>query len=158
MRFLWKNVQRIVSKSIVACGYLGYFGCVVYCTLEHVGDFVICQGPSMEPTIVSNDIVLTEHISVTLKKFKKGDIIVCKSPSNPRQYICKRVVAMPGDKIRCNGFLTKVIPQGHVWLEGDNKKNSTDSRDYGPVPIGLIRSRAVGRIFPFDSARMFSNR
>lgn len=156
MRFPWKNIQRVISKTCIAGGYLGYFGCIVYCTLEYVGDFVICQGPSMEPTIVSRDIVLTEHISVMLKKIKKGDIIVSKSPSNPKQYICKRVLGVPGDKIR-KGFSVKIVPHGHVWLQGDNKSNSTDSRDYGPVPIGLIRSRAVCRIFPFETARMFSD-
>lgn len=154
MSLPFKVMQRIVSKAFIAGGYLSYFGCVVYCTLEYVGDFVICQGPSMEPTIISNDIVLTEHISVMLKKIKKGDIIVSKSPSNPKQYICKRVLAMPGDKVR-KGFLASVVPQGHVWLEGDNKSNSTDSRDYGPVPIGLIRSKAVCRIYPFKRARIF---
>lgn len=157
MKFPWKNFQRILSKTFIAGGYLGYFGCVVYCTLEYLGDFVICQGPSMEPTIVSHDIVLTEHFSVMMKKIKRGDIIVSKSPSNPKQYICKRILALPGDKVR-KGFTSQVVPLGHVWLEGDNKPNSTDSRDYGPVPIGLIRSKAVCRIFPFENARFFTNR
>lgn len=156
MRCPWKSIQRLLSNTLLAGSYFSYFGCVVYCTLEYVGDFVICQGPSMEPTIVSNDIVLTEHVSIMLKNIKKGDIIVSKSPSNPKQYICKRIFAMPGDKVR-SGFVINVVPQGHVWLEGDNKSNSTDSRDYGPVPIGLLRSKAVCRIFPFDSAQMFSN-
>lgn len=155
MRFSLKNFHRVFSKTLAAGGYLGYFGCVVYCTLEYVGDFVICQGPSMEPTIVSNDIVLTEHVSVMLKKIKKDDIIISKSPSNPKQYICKRVLALPGEKIR-KGFVVQTVPLGHVWLEGDNKSNSTDSRDYGPVPVGLIRSRAVCRLFPFETARLFS--
>lgn len=47
-------------------------------------------------------------------------------------------------------FRNKVIciPKGHVWLEGDNSENSIDSRTYGPVPMGLIQSRAVYRLYP----------
>lgn len=47
-------------------------------------------------------------------------------------------------------FRNKVIfvPKGHVWLEGDNSDNSIDSRTFGPVPIGLIQSRAFVRLYP----------
>lgn len=41
-----------------------------------------------------------------------------------------------------------LVPRGHVWLEGDNSENSIDSRTYGPVPMGLIQSRAVLRLYP----------
>lgn len=47
-------------------------------------------------------------------------------------------------------FRSRVIyvPKGHVWLEGDNSENSIDSRTYGPVPMGLIQSRAACRLYP----------
>ena len=38
------------------------------------------------------------------------------------------------------------VPRGHVWLEGDNLDNSSDSRTYGPVPYGLIRSRVYYKV------------
>ena len=40
------------------------------------------------------------------------------------------------------------VPKGHVWLEGDNATNSTDSRCYGPVPAALIRGRVVWKVMP----------
>lgn len=44
-----------------------------------------------------------------------------------------------------------VIPNGFVWIEGDNTQNSQDSRNFGPVSQGLIRSKVVARIWPFSS-------
>ena len=38
------------------------------------------------------------------------------------------------------------IPPGHVWLEGDNALNSTDSRYYGPVPSSLVKGRVILRV------------
>ncbi|CAM9526924.1 unnamed protein product, partial [Phaeothamnion confervicola] len=40
------------------------------------------------------------------------------------------------------------VPPGHVWLEGDNPDNSTDSRSYGPVPLAMIRGRVWARLWP----------
>ena len=38
------------------------------------------------------------------------------------------------------------MPPGHVWVEGDNKNRSCDSRHFGPVPYGLIKGRAVCKV------------
>lgn len=43
---------------------------------------------------------------------------------------------------------TVIVPVGHVWIEGDNSENSIDSRSYGPIPMGLIQSRAAIRFYP----------
>ncbi|XP_056641355.1 mitochondrial inner membrane protease subunit 1 [Diorhabda sublineata] len=124
------------------------YGCLAHCTFQFVGDFVVCSGPSMEPTLHSDDVLLTEHVSTLRNKINKGDIVIAKCPTNPNQQICKRVVALPGEKVK-TGFTSHVyVPIGHVWLEGDNSYNSLDSRSYGPVPQGLIKSRAVCKVWP----------
>ncbi|XP_025080398.1 mitochondrial inner membrane protease subunit 1-like isoform X1 [Pomacea canaliculata] len=79
-----------------------------------------------------------------------GDIVISKSPKAPKEYICKRVVAMEGDCIintEDNSIIS--IKRGHVWLEGDNKTNSIDSRSYGQVPYGLLRGRVFFVLWPF---------
>lgn len=38
------------------------------------------------------------------------------------------------------------VPRGHVWIEGDNKEGSKDSRIYGPVPYGLIQYRLLKEV------------
>ncbi|KAK7098367.1 mitochondrial inner membrane protease subunit 1-like [Littorina saxatilis] len=128
-------------------------GSILYCTLEFVADFVFCSGPSMEPTIKSGDVVLTEHISVIFNKIRKRDVVICKSPKSPKDYICKRVIAMEGDNVyntESNNFTN--VRRGHVWLEGDNKDNSSDSRNYGQVPYGLLRGRVFFVLWPLYRA------
>ncbi|KAM7347803.1 mitochondrial inner membrane protease subunit 1 isoform 2-T2 [Cochliomyia hominivorax] len=139
-----------------------------------------CSGPSMEPTLFSNNILLTERITTRFHKPNRGDIIIAISPTNPEQYICKRVVGLPGDKVileqppqevqNTNDVNNKIatslassttspskiedyVPRGFVWIEGDNQKNSSDSRYYGPIPLGLVKSRAVCRIWPLNEMK-----
>lgn len=116
-----------------------------------------CTGPSMEPTLESNNILLTEHITPKMERLRIGDIVIAKSPSNPNLNICKRVKGLPGDKIK-QSFPRKhvYVPRGHVWLEGDNSSNSADSRAYGPVPLGLVRSRVVCRVWPANKMNLFN--
>lgn len=109
----------------------------------------------MEPTIYNEDILLTEHITPRMKRFNKGDIVIAISPSNPKQYICKRIIGLPGDKINTGLMSSEVVPRGHVFLQGDNRGNSLDSRSYGSIPQGLIRSRAIIRVWPLGEISSF---
>jgi inner membrane protease subunit 2 len=43
-----------------------------------------------------------------------------------------------------------VVPQGHIWVEGDNRLSSVDSNDYGPVSKSLINGRAIAVVLPFS--------
>lgn len=93
-----------------------------------------------------------------------GDMVVAISPTNSGRAVCKRVLGLPGDTLQTDPrddkspFVT--VPRGHVWLGGDNINNSTDSRHYGSVPMGLVQGRVVARVclfFPFSSIPNISN-
>jgi len=74
-----------------------------------------CMGPSMEPTLKSGEILISEHISSKQKKFVNGDIVIVRSPKNPHMHLCKRIVGTPGDKIK-NSKLEwndNIVPRGH---------------------------------------------
>jgi mitochondrial inner membrane protease subunit 1 len=103
-----------------------------------------------------------------------GDVVVTQHPHRPGT-VCKRVVGMPGDQVllapsfaqsnaswlhRSNNDMGSeqryqrrfhhllIVPDGHVWLEGDNASNSSDSRVYGPLPMALIQGRVIARLWP----------
>lgn len=89
----------------------------------------------MLPTLEPENILLTDRISPRLKKLERGDIIIAKSMTNPKQYVCKRIVGIPGDTIilsRPNQISNEsseeqldtnlplnriVVSRGHVWIE-----------------------------------------
>eukprot|EP00658_Telonema_sp_P-2_P025759 TRINITY_DN20381_c0_g1_i16.p1 TRINITY_DN20381_c0_g1~~TRINITY_DN20381_c0_g1_i16.p1 ORF type:complete len:136 (+),score=11.91 TRINITY_DN20381_c0_g1_i16:149-556(+) len=88
-----------------------------------------------------------------MKQLVRGDVVVARSPTNPVQLVCKRIVGTEGDCIVTSlssvfGCSKCVVPPGHVWLAGDNSANSTDSRMYGPVPASLIQGRVFFKVWP----------
>ncbi|XP_075910476.1 mitochondrial inner membrane protease subunit 1-like [Petromyzon marinus] len=163
-------------RALGVLGCAVQYGCVAHCTLEYVGELVVsqhdrsdkrpssgalsavlllhlsrltkCSGPSMQPSLYTNDVVLAEHFSRHLGRIRRGDVVIARNPANPRTFICKRVVALPGDALnkRLPHHSSRYVPLGHVWLEGDNAANSTDSRSYGPVPYALIRGRVCLKV------------
>ncbi|XP_021050197.1 mitochondrial inner membrane protease subunit 1 isoform X1 [Mus pahari] len=148
-------LRGVLGKAFRLAGYTIQYGCIAHCAFEYVGGVVMCSGPSMEPTIQNSDIVFAENLSRHFYGIQRGDIVIAKSPSDPKSNICKRVIGLEGDKILSTSpsdvFKSRsYVPTGHVWLEGDNLQNSTDSRYYGPIPYGLIRGRIFFKIWPFS--------
>ncbi|XP_061466534.1 mitochondrial inner membrane protease subunit 1 isoform X1 [Rhineura floridana] len=146
-------LQDTLGKTFRLIGYTIQYGCMAHCAFEYLGGIVVCSGPSMEPTIQNSDIVFSENLSCNFYSIQKGDIVIAKNPTDPKSNICKRVIGLEGDKVCTSSpsdFLKmhSYVPKGHVWLEGDNLRNSTDSRCYGPVPYGLIRGRICFKLWP----------
>ncbi|XP_074811241.1 mitochondrial inner membrane protease subunit 1 [Natator depressus] len=148
-------LRDVMGKTFRLLGYTIQYGCIAHCAFEYLGGIVVCSGPSMEPTIQNSDIVFSENLSRHFYCIQKGDIVIAKSPNDPKSNICKRVIGLEGDKVCISSpsdFRKRhsYVPKGHVWLEGDNLRNSTDSRCYGPVPYGLIRGRICFKIWPLN--------
>ncbi|KAG7394476.1 IMP1 inner mitochondrial membrane peptidase-like [Phytophthora boehmeriae] len=135
------------------------FGGMAYCLMQ-AADTIKCVGPSMLPTLNRDgDIVLLDKLSPRLWKLQPGEVVIAKSVSNPRQTVCKRIIAQEGETVcvRPRYSSSEVefhkIPKGHVWLEGDNKHDSHDSRYYGPVPRALLQGRVLMRIWPINQVK-----
>lgn len=95
----------------------------------------------MMPTFRENgDLVIVDRFMphVINRKYAKGDIVIAWAPYDPDKLVCKRIGGCAGDTVKreykIGGRTMRadmLVPQGHVWLLGDNPDNSKDSRHYG---------------------------
>lgn len=116
----------------------------------------------MLPTLnEQGDVVLTEAISPRLRRLRVGDIVVVSKPTDPNVSILKRIRGLGGDTVHTRNNIGEVvcikIPENHVWLQGDNDAQSTDSRHYGPVPQALVRGKVWVRVWPLNQTRWFGS-
>jgi len=136
-----------------------YFGLDVsvflalYYTISAYGFSVTtCIGPSMEPTFnTAGDVVLVDKFSYSVlgKRYESGDVVIAICPYDSEKTVCKRVAGTEGEVIvsEFKGRRLQIaVPEGHVWLLGDNASNSTDSRYYGHVPEALLRGKVVVKL------------
>jgi signal peptidase I len=139
--------------------------------------FYIPSG-SMEDTLQINDRVVVNKLSYQLHDVHRGDIVVFKRPPGENdptvKDLIKRVVAVGGDTVESHGNTIYIndkpvnepfrkgealgppvdrqtIEPGKIWVMGDNRTNSSDSRTFGAIDQNLVVGRAFVRIWPLGS-------
>jgi signal peptidase I len=136
------------------------------------------SGPSMEKTMHTGNLVLVNKLIYHVREPKQGEVIVFHTRQQ-KDYI-KRIVAVAGDKVEAannrlvinekvveepyldQGMITRdfakmTVPPGHVFVLGDNRLNSEDSRSpiIGPVPLKQIVGRADLIYWPIQKMKFF---
>lgn len=128
--------------------------------------------PSMENTLLVNDRIILNKLAYNYGSIKHGDIVVFRRPPGEADVeikdLVKRVIALPGETIESrqgkvfingqpidepylkpksvtNNLPSTVVPKGHVFVMGDNRNDSKDSRVFGPLSESLVEGRAVLR-------------
>ncbi|TDB95848.1 S26 family signal peptidase [Actinomadura sp. 7K534] len=107
------------------------------------------SGPSMAPTLVPGDRVLT-YRTAGRPVFAPGQVVVLRDPDRaasrrPGLWLIKRVVAVGGQAAPA-GLPADVVPVGHLVVLGDNGRLSRDSRCFGFVPMTDVVGRAIRKM------------
>lgn len=125
---------------------------------------------SMTPALRPGDRVAVNTLAYRANDVRPGDVVAFADPEHPGEVAIKRVVAMPRDTIaiyagtlfvnhrrqrepyldrRGTGYFgPTAVPRGHVFVLGDNRPDSVDSRFSGPLPTPLILGRVTARLWP----------
>ena len=138
-----------------------------------VGQATRVEGQSMEPNLHTNQRLVVEKLSYRFHGPQRFDVVVLKVPSQGDELLIKRVIGLPGEtveiqdgRVYINGepleepFLVGdtrpgrhdriTVPPLHVFVLGDNRNHSNDSRSFGPVPIDNIVGRAWISYWPLE--------
>jgi signal peptidase I len=131
---------------------------------------------SMSPTLVAGQHVLTDKVTRHDGRWHRGDVVAFRLDGSS-ELLVKRIVALAGDRVGIsdgrlvvNGkrpsepytdpaaidsvyFGPVRVPPAHVFVLGDNRGNSRDSRVFGPVATSSIRSRVDAVIWPLPLSR-----
>jgi signal peptidase I len=129
-------------------------------------------GQSMEPTLNNDQRLVVEKISYRFHGPRRGDVVVIRMGDGPSELLIKRVVGLPGEevmvrdgKVYIDGqpleepyiarftygdYGPQYVPPLSIFVLGDNRGFSNDSRAFGMVPIEHIVGRAWFSYWPLD--------
>jgi len=143
------------------------------------------KGASMEPSFYDHEYLIINEINYRFAKPERGDVIVFRYPLDPSQYFIKRIVGMPGERIkiekgrvkifnqkypegifldesnyllpgtRTPGKIDVTLQENEYFVLGDNRNSSLDSRGFGPVPKENIVGKAWFRGWPVERIGVF---
>jgi len=137
------------------------------------------KGNSMYPTYHDKEYILTDKLSYKFRSPERGEVIILKSPKNPDIDFIKRIIALPGEQIMIKdqsvylngkvfkedyinvetpvfpgGFMQNglqvTVPENSLFVMGDNRPGSSDSREFGFIPFENVIGRVFFRYFPVE--------
>ena len=131
------------------------------------------EGTSMMPTLDDQERVFINKFVYRLEPIQRGDVVVFRYPRDTSKSYIKRVIAVPGDRVRIEdgllyvndrqitedyvpsnyedlrSYAEIVVPAHAYFVLGDHRNLSNDSRDFGPVDERFIYGKAVFGYWPF---------
>ena len=176
-----KKLKEILSTSL----YLLVVLALTFLIVTYVGQRTKVIGSSMEPMLEDGDNLIVDKISYRFEEPRRFDIIVFPFRYEEKTYYIKRIIGLPGETVYIdesgavyiNGEVLKesygketiidpgrafepvILGEDEYFVMGDNRNNSSDSRD--PVVGNIHRDEVIGkawmRIWPLDKLGMIKH-
>jgi signal peptidase I len=158
----WKRFFLDILETIILAVIL-YFG------INAISARVRVDGFSMIPSLQNGEYVLVSRLSYKLDSPQRGDIIVFGLPGNQTQDLIKRVIGLPGETVSIQKNMVKIngvpleepyieqeplytgewtVPEGQLFVLGDNRNDSKDSHQWGYLPMENIIGKALVIYWP----------
>lgn len=136
------------------------------------------DGFSMRPTLENGEYVLVNRLAYRFGDYTRGDVVVFRFPLDPRQDFIKRIIGLPGDVVSIADGVVSVngqplsedyiaaaplysgqwiVPEGHLFVLGDNRNDSSDSHSWGMVPMENVIGKAVLVYWPFTNIMLIDH-
>lgn len=141
------------------------------------------SGRSMLNTLHDGDLLLVNKVGKHFRDYKRGEIVILNAPDFPNRLYVKRIIGLPGDLVEIidgdvfvNGEKLEekyvsvdetvahteqsgwILGDNEYLVFGDNRGNSNDGRDFGPIYKEEIIGHAFVRIYPFADASLIDNK
>ena len=142
---------------------------VLFAAINAVSARIRVDGASMEPTLQSGEFVIVNKLAYLFGEPTTGDVIVFHFPRDPDQEYIKRIIGLPGDRVEIKNGEVYVndrvldedyiaaspvyedileVPGDSLIVLGDNRNNSSDSHNWGPVPLDHVIGKAMFVYWP----------
>ncbi len=140
----------------------------------------VVKGASMEPTFDDGEYLIVDQLSYRFQDPARGDVIIMRYPKDPAVFFIKRIIGLPGETVTINGTSVSIqkpdgtsmvlpepyleasriapqqfsmtLTQDQYFVMGDNRRESSDSRIWGPLPKEDVVGHAVVRLLPVARA------
>ena len=153
----WKRFGLDILETIILAVVL-YFG------INALSARVRVDGFSMIPTLQNGEYILVNRLAYKTGQPNRGDIIVFRLPGDEQQDLIKRVIGMPGDTIHISDGIVTIngatleepyiaqdplyfgdwtVPEGSLFVLGDNRNDSRDSHQWGLLPLENVIGKSV---------------
>lgn len=150
---------------------------ILYFLIDLVLGRVRVENISMEPTLMPGEFIMVNKMAYRYGSYHRGDVVIFHYPRNPAEDYIKRVIGLPGDdivigngKVLVNNMELKEVyisaepqyngswkvPDGQIFVLGDNRNQSSDSHSWGFVPFDLVVGRALAVYWPLENLKLLN--